>query len=593
MTKFDDALREPVAAATHRVNRCLPAAEAGRSPRSRIERSRLAKAGRRLEVAGGVGLMLIIMLGSQLPVDAQTRDPRPPHAKPELTVLGPMDNPLVVDVQFSEGTNFRDLDRDLLVGVDRLRAIQRGLRAIVGGLEVTQTDVQGLQRIAMMADVRYPLPDAGVEPMVQAYRGALVALTNVLSFLDVLESHGLEPAAVRRAFSRSKADLDDERNRAQDRGGRTHADLNFFYRVALTGDHDAAEFCNDLNRLPFVELASPAPQAIPPPASVLLGTPDYPPPTPDYTVQQGHLASPPGGIGATEVLSHGADGTGVTVVDIEYGWVLDHEDLELTPNAQVSGYQPVGRDADHGTAVLGVVGGKNNAYGVTGIAPGASIRVEPAETIERGPDVADAISRATAVLDVGDVILIQQQLPVCGMGFGPVEWDGRAYRAITRAVDLGITVVEAAGNGALDLDHPQCSDLFDRRYDSGAIVVGAGTGPDRGWYSLSSYGNRVDLQGWGRSVVTTGYGDLFGPPDSRQRYTLQFSGTSSASAIVAGAVLSIQGALAQRNRPLLEPRDMRDLLVTTGTPQSAPTSATHHVGPLPDLPAALAELGIR
>ena len=52
--------------------------------------------------------------------------------------------------------------------------------------------------------------------------------------------------------------------------------------------------------------------------------------------------------------------------------------------------------------------------------------------------------------------------------------------------------------------------------DSGAIIVGAGGSGAGGScqaartrMSFSNYGRRVDLQGWGECVTTTGYGYLF------------------------------------------------------------------------------------
>jgi subtilisin family serine protease len=96
------------------------------------------------------------------------------------------------------------------------------------------------------------------------------------------------------------------------------------------------------------------------------------------------------------------------------------------------------------------------------------------------------------------------------------------------------------------------------------------------------------VQAWGAEVRTTGYGTLFDPGDVRQRYAAAFGGTSSASAIVAGAVAAVQGALLARGLPPLEPAEMRDLLVSTGTPQGG----VDPIGPQPDITAALAALGI-
>ncbi|MEP6890964.1 MAG: S8 family serine peptidase [Nitrospirota bacterium] len=132
--------------------------------------------------------------------------------------------------------------------------------------------------------------------------------------------------------------------------------------------------------------------------------------------------------------------------------------------------------------------------------------------------------------------------------------------------------------------------------DSGAIIVGAGqrpnSGVDRQREGFSSFGSRVDPQGWGSGVVTTGYSDLYMAPDRPVDpdfwYTGNFGGTSSAAAIVAGAVANLQGsALAQLGIPL-PPLQIRTLLVQTGSPQLGNTA--EHIGPRPDLRQAIAQL---
>ena len=71
-------------------------------------------------------------------------------------------------------------------------------------------------------------------------------------------------------------------------------------------------------------------------------------------------------------------------------------------------------------------------------------------------------------------------------------------------------------------------------------------------------------------------------------YTDRFNGTSSAAAIVAGAVANLQGvAFAQSGIPLT-PLQIRTLLVQTGSPQLGNTA--EHIGPRPDLRQAIAQL---
>jgi subtilisin family serine protease len=179
----------------------------------------------------------------------------------------------------------------------------------------------------------------------------------------------------------------------------------------------------------------------------------------------------------------------------------------------------------------------------------------------------------------------------------PVEfWDDN-YDAIKVATDRGIIVIEAAGNGGENLDHPAYKNKFDRwNRDSGAILVGAGGPAREGWddrarLDFSNYGGRVDVQGWGRKVATLDYGDLQRCDDAEgdwrytdRHYTDEFSGTSSASPIVAGSAVLLQSYAKQKGVTLL-PNDVRTILRQTGTPQIGDTS--EQIGPRPDLAKAL------
>jgi hypothetical protein len=85
-------------------------------------------------------------------------------------------------------------------------------------------------------------------------------------------------------------------------------------------------------------------------------------------------------------------------------------------------------------------------------------------------------------------------------------------------------------------------------------------------------------------VFSAGYGtyaELGGDP--RQRYRQDFSGTSSATALVAAAAALVQSHAEQTLGCRLGPLAMRQLLVDTGLAQGS----GGHIGPLPDLRAAL------
>lgn len=373
--------------------------------------------------------------------------------------------------------------------------------------------------------------------------------------------------------------------------------LNNIYQLILFGGTDAGTVAADLDLLPGVHRAYPA--AIPP---------ELPVPG-DLSPQQGYLATAatvPAGVGATYAWTlPGGDGNGVTVCDIEYEWNYAHQDLGRAPGSQLAtnhGNPPGVTGDDHGTASIGVLVADDNGWGTTGICKGASLLT--CGCYYGNPqtyNVPGAIALALARMQAGDVILLEQQWWWAGSGstasYVPVEWypvrspttsQGltAVYAAIQNAVGQGVNVVEAGGNGNFD------TDTLTWWGDSGAIVVGAGgavTSWDRTRLSFSSYGSRFDVQGWGADVVTTGYGDLYGAEGKNLYYAGGFNGTSSASAVVAGAVTSLIGwykANVAAVPPV--PAVVRATLVATGTPQMTPPAGA--IGPRPNLAAAVAAL---
>ena len=135
-------------------------------------------------------------------------------------------------------------------------------------------------------------------------------------------------------------------------------------------------------------------------------------------------------------------------------------------------------------------------------------------------------------------MLLEMQTVGAGGGYGPAELDLAVWTVVKAGTDAGVVVVGAAGNGNQNLDSLSYVPYMNRG-DSGAILVGAGSSDadhDKLWFS--SYGSRVDVQGWGENVFTLGYG-LFTSygGDDRQSYTNDFGGTSSASPFIASACL--------------------------------------------------------
>lgn len=317
---------------------------------------------------------------------------------------------------------------------------------------------------------------------------------------------------------------------------------------------------------------------------------DIAPTTDDYEPRQGYLGPEPG-LDADFAHSLGARGQDVRVSDAEYGWDFLHEDLldaDLTPEDGQT-IQSLVYDYgwhDHGTAVMGILGSVANGYGVTGFVPEAALFAFPEYTVEEDSRRVAAITQAIANSDIGDVVLLEMQIGVvCESCYGPAELDPDIWSLVRMGTDAGVVIVGAAGNGGQDLDSGWYADNWATWGDSGAILVGAGSADSRhAPMYYSGHGTRVDVQGWGEDVFTAGYGDFaVVGGDDHQSYTAYFSGTSSASAVVAGAAALVQDYMVGTGTPPLLPSDLRDLLVSTGTPQSSGDL----VGPLPNVRSAI------
>jgi len=326
----------------------------------------------------------------------------------------------------------------------------------------------------------------------------------------------------------------------------------------------------------------------------------------ELEVFQGYLDPAPTGMDVRYIWTlPGGRGENVRIVDIEFNWNLNHNDLVATTSnlfVYVKGTDPLPEvNLNHGAAVLGELVASPDGIGVTGIAHQARLGLINPLTDGSTPKVGDAINKALQHLEAGDVILLEQQSfngprldPTNGRGLLPIEFDTGVFSAIKEATRRGILVIEPAGNGFENLDDSIYKGAFDRRKkDSGAIMVGSamppegiyGPGPDRVRTPESNYGSRVDVQGWGRYVTTCGYGDLRHDQGQNNWYTIDFGGTSSAAAMIAGAVAVFQSVIKERGEPPLTPAEMRQLLITTGTPNAGP--ATQNIGPRPNLRAAL------
>jgi hypothetical protein len=258
-------------------------------------------------------------------------------------------------------------------------------------------------------------------------------------------------------------------------------------------------------------------------------------------------------------------------IDVERGWSA-HLDLPTTVIPPCFG--EVLADAQrHGTAVLLISVGLDNAGGGIGIAP----HVDTVETVsywhQNTPEKrAAAITFAAHRLRAGDVLLLEIQLNETG--FPPAEACRAEFAAIHTAVAADIIVIEAAGDGSTNLDSYRAAGrrVLDPRHpdfkDSGAIMVGAADSKTLAPLSATNFGRRVDCFAWGSGVVT--------PTATAE--------TSAASAIVAGAALSVQGVARQRKpRGYLKPRELRSLFRDRALNTSSLKGTSKHIGVMPNV----------
>jgi serine protease len=354
------------------------------------------------------------------------------------------------------------------------------------------------------------------------------------------------------------------------------ADLNLWYICYLSENDDPIAFLNSLNNLDIVEVAYPSPIA----ESAAIRQDDvklFDVMTPDFSDMQGYLYDAPPGLEAEYAWTFpGGRGAQMKWIDIEIGVRWTHEDIPAPF------YQSGNQSDDHGTAVVGEVAGIDNESGITGIASDAQVGF--IHYYGYPGNLAACFYEAFDHLHAGDVFLIELHAPGPNGNYICMEYWQANFDAIQTITANGVHCTQAAGNGGANYDDPIYEGRFDRNIrDSGAIICGAGDPQtlQRLWFSC--YGSRLDSQGWGQDVVTTGgYCDLYGGGlDSC--YTNSFSGTSSASPMITGSVLCVQGLLKARDEPLLSPLEMRALLTETGSPQP---DTYQYIGTRPNLRAA-------
>lgn len=362
----------------------------------------------------------------------------------------------------------------------------------------------------------------------------------------------------------------------------------------ITPDHDNASLLKlakeleQFDEVEYVSLMSNEP--VEPPKIATMATP-----TANLESLQTYFTGS-AGIGADYAWNKGINGEGITIRDVEYGFNKNHEALSDQAIIQVEpGYSPNSALLypngayyswlDHGTAVASIFAAKRDNIGVGGSVPNAAKFIGYLEWTTVGYDRVGAVSRAIQAASPFEIIIYEMQTGGQNNSYVPAEYDNVIWDLTKAATDSGITVIAAAGNGSENLDSA-FYDSYNARGNSGAIIVGAGSAnATHSILSFSTYGSRVNLQGWGQGVMAAGYGSYVQYDNDYNRTYAWFSGTSSATPVVASAFALVQSYYKQKTGNYASTQEILTLLKTTGIPQGGDLSK--QIGPFPNVKNAI------
>lgn len=223
-------------------------------------------------------------------------------------------------------------------------------------------------------------------------------------------------------------------------------------------------------------------------------------------------------VNSREAWNAGQRGAGVVVAVLDTGFHVNHPDLSPNLIAAVSfvpGEGPVFSPPggfSHGTHVAGTVASPDNGIGGIGIAPEAKI-VGVKVLSDAGSGSFDSvIAGILYAANRGDVDIINMSLSGSLVRSGvPGEYTAReaaellvaTSRATTYATQRGITVIAAAGNAGIDLDHTANFVVIPAQSTNVLAIAAAGPmgwaiNPNTNLYRPASYTN------YGRSAVAFG-----------------------------------------------------------------------------------------
>jgi subtilisin family serine protease len=173
-------------------------------------------------------------------------------------------------------------------------------------------------------------------------------------------------------------------------------------------------------------------------------------------------------IGADQSSARSGDGEGsvnVNVAVVDSGIDARHPDLNVVGGVNCSNGKGFEDQFGHGTLVAGIIGAKDNGFGVVGVVPGAnlwSVRVLNNKNVGSTSSILCGVDWVTATrtdsdptndIAVANVSIVGETNRVGDDGNCGYTRKDPVHQAICASVGAGVTFVVAAGNSSADLQH--------------------------------------------------------------------------------------------------------------------------------------------
>ena len=284
---------------------------------------------------------------------------------------------------------------------------------------------------------------------------------------------------------------------------------------------------------------------------------------------QWHLESPDYvNIDVESAWAEGVKGGGVNIAVVDDGMDPAHEDLRDNVNTALNyDYTESGDIFDpfehHGTHVSGIIAARDNAVGIRGVAPRATIYGYNFLAAPSFFNEVDAMSRNAVVTAVSNNSWGALDGPE--LGFATSFWERAVNAGITTGYDgKGTFYVFSAGNGHL-LGDDSNLDEYVNHYGVTAVCSVNTSGGRAGYSEMGANlwvcapsNNRPGPLGGTLGILTT---------ENSDRYVKDFGGTSAAAPIVSGVA-----ALMRSANPELTWRDLKLILAASALKNDADNS---------------------